>query len=95
MNRQSRYQQIEKLVTILILLSFLVFVVFLIASGNAIIWLKVISCIITILLCGLSLTVLYMTKLLIKSRSLWMTCASAGILICLIFSLLLNYPSPV
>ncbi len=95
MNKQDRYRQIEKFITVLLLGAALLFLIFLISSGYGIIWLKVICSIITLLLCGLSLAVLYLTRLLVKPRSLWMTTAAGAIVFCLLFSLILNFPSPV
>ncbi len=95
MKKQDRYQQIEHFITFLLLAALVFFVVYLISSGCGIIWLKVISCIITILPCGLSLALLYLTRLLVRPRSLWMTTAAGAILVCLLFSLILNFPSPV
>ncbi len=95
MKKQGRYRQIEQFMTVLLLLSLAMFIIFLIASGSGILWLKVICSIITILLCGLSLAILYMTRLLWKPRSLWMTMSAGSIVICLLFSLILNFPSPI
>jgi len=95
MNKQDRYKQMEKIMTIVLLTALVMFILFLISSGCGIIWLKVMTCIITVLLCGLSIAFLYMTKLLLKPRSFWMTISAAAILVCLFFSLILNYPSPV
>lgn len=95
MSKQDRYKQIEKFMTVLLAATLVFFIVFLIASGCGVIWLKVVTCIVTVLPCGLSLAVLYLTKLLWKPRSLWMTCAACAILICLLVSMICNFPSPV
>ncbi len=95
MNSQERYRQIEKFITGLLLGAAFGFAVFLISSGCGIVWLKVICCIITLLLCGLSLCVLYLTRLLTRPRSLWMTTAAGAMVLCLLVSLIFNFPSPV
>ena len=45
-----------------------------------------------IIVSGGCLAFLYLTRELTRRRSLWMTTASGGILICLLFSLILNFP---
>lgn len=91
---KNRYREMEYYMTIALIANLLSFILFLIAAGSGTIWLKVICAIVTILLSGLCLTVLYLSKELLRQRSLWMTTAAAAILLCLIFSLILNFPSP-
>ena len=90
----SRYKITEKLISAILIAAALIFIVFLIAAGNGIIWLKVLTAIITISVCGLCLAYLYITKLLLAPRSFWMTVAAGSLLICLLFSLILGFPSP-
>lgn len=93
-DRQNRYKTMERNVSIVLLCDLLLFIAFLIAAGNGIVWLKVILFILTISLSVLTLVFLYLTGELLKQRSLWMSTAAAAIAICLIFSLILNFPSP-
>lgn len=93
-NSSGRYKQMEQYMCFALLADLLIFVFYLIAAGNGIIWLKVILAIITILLSGLCLAFLYMSKELLNQRSLWMSVSAGAILICLLFSLILNFPSP-
>ncbi len=92
--RNSRYREMEYYMTIVLVADLLSFILFLIAAGAGTIWLKVICAIVTILLSGLCLAVLYLSKELLRQRSLWMTTAAAALLICLLFALILNFPSP-
>ena len=94
-NKRSRYLQFERYMTIAIGCALFLFIIFLIASGTAIIWLKTITAICTILITLLSLGYLYLTQELLRRRSLWMSTAAAAILVCTIFSLILQFPSPV
>ena len=94
MQKKSRYRQMEQTMTYILLSDLALFIVFLIASGFGIIWLKVVTAIITILVSGLCLWFLYMTQELLKPRSFWMTAGAAAILICVVLSLILNFPSP-
>ena len=93
-NNKNRYKEMEKYMTLALSGSGVLFVIFLIAAGFGIIWLKVLTAIIAILVCGLCLAYLYMTKLLLAPRSLWMSMAAGSIIICLLFSWILGFPSP-
>jgi cytochrome bd-type quinol oxidase subunit 2 len=90
----KRYADMERYITLALIASLLLFIVFLVASGCGIVWLKILVAIFAILIPGLCLYVLYLTKELLRQRSLWMSVASAAIIICILFSLILNYPSP-
>ncbi len=93
-HKRNRYKEMERYMTYTLIADFCVFILYLIASGFGIIWLKVITAIIAISVSGLCLCFLYMTKELLRSRSLWMSVSAAAIVICLLFSLVLNIPSP-
>ena len=92
--RRSRYKEMERHVTCALAVDLLIFIVFLISSGFGIIWLKVISAILAILISGLCLAFLYFSKELLRQRSLWMSAGAAAIAVCVVFSLILNFPSP-
>ncbi len=92
-NEVKRFKQMERVMTAVLIAATVLFIIYLIAAGNGIIWLKVLMAIITILVCGLCLTYLYMTKLLLRPKTMWMTTAAGAILICLLFSLILNFPA--
>ena len=94
-NDKNRFQALEKLMTLVLIAITAFFIFELIASANGIIWLKVILAILTAVACILCLVYLYMTRLLTQPRSLWMTTAAAAILVCLFFSLILNFPAPI
>lgn len=93
-NKRSRYQQLEKYVTFMLIADLLLFIAFLFSAGAGIIWLKIILTIFTLFVAGLCLYMLWASKELFKQRSLWMTVGAVSIVICLLASLLLNYPSP-
>lgn len=92
--KNNRYQQMARNMTYTLLTDLLLFIVFLIAAGTGTIWLKVVTAILAILISSLCLGFLYLSKELLRQRSLWMTAAAAAILICTIFSLIVNFPSP-
>lgn len=93
MSNNNRFKKFETIMTRTLIAAAVLFLIYLIASANGVIWLKVITAIITILICVLCLVYLYMTKLLTRPKTLWMTTAAAAMIICLFFSLLLNFPS--
>lgn len=93
-NNKNRYKEMEKYMTLVLIGAAILFVIFLIAAGCGILWLKILTAIIAILVCGLCLAYLYMTKLLAAPRSLWMSIAAGSIIICLLFSWILGFPSP-
>lgn len=93
-NNKNRYRIMEKYMTAALIFAALLFIVYLIAAGCGIIWLKALTAIIAFLVSGLCLVYLYMTKLLVGPRTLWMTAAAGAVIICLLFSLVLGFPSP-
>ena len=92
--RPNRYKLMVRNMTITIMVNLVFFLVFLIAAGNSIVWLKVISFIMILIISSLCLAVLYLSKELLRQRSIWMTVASFAILACTLFSLILRFPSP-
>ena len=95
MAKRSRYKDMERGMTILLIASALDFILFLVFAGMGILWLKVITAIFAILMPVLCLSFLFLSWELLKQRSLWITMGFFGILICTIVSLIVNYPSPV
>lgn len=91
---RSRYKKMEQIITCALLTALLFFIIFMIAAGTGVIWLKTLSAIIAILIAVLCIAFLYLSQELLRRRSLWMSVCAASIIICIIFSLLLNYPSP-
>ena len=92
--RKNRYKQMEGILSIAIIADAILFLGFLICAGCGVTWAKVFLAILCVLLSAGTLAVLYMTKELLRGRSIWMTLAAGAVLVCLLFSLLLNYPSP-
>jgi len=90
----NRYKEMERNMLIAIALDVLMFIGYLIASGVGIIWLKVLLTVLVLLLSVAILAFLYLTQELLKPRSLWMSAAAVGIIICTLFSLILNFPCP-
>ena len=89
MANRSRYKDLEKMMTLLLIASALDFVLYLVFAGAGIVWLKVITAILMPVLC---LGFLYMSKELLKQRSLWMSVGFAGIFISTAVSLITRFP---
>ena len=92
MARQSRYKQMEQLLTRALIISAILFVLYLVTASASILWLKILIAIAIILLSVAGLGLLYMSKELLKQRSLWLTTGFFGLLICVISSLVLAFP---
>lgn len=93
MANRSRYKDLEQYMTISLIASAADFILYLIFAGTGIIWLKVITAIFAILMPVLCLALLYLTKELLKQRSLWLTAGFFGIFLCTVVSLIANFPS--
>lgn len=90
----SRYQELERYMTYILAGDAGLFVLYLLCAGFGVVWLKIILAIIGIAGSLLGIGYLYMTGELLKPRSLWMGTGFAAVVLCLLFSLILNYPSP-
>lgn len=91
---QMKYRQLQQYLTYGIIAAAVMFVLYLVFAGIGIIWLKVVTAVLAILLSFACLALLYLRKELLRPRSLWITAAAAAIIVCLLFSLVLNFPSP-
>lgn len=94
MDNNTRYKQMELYMICALVADAGIFLLYLIFSGFGIIWLKVITAILCFLLSAACLALLYISKELLRQRSLWMSTAAAAIIVCLLFSLILNFPCP-
>ena len=87
-------QKMQWYLTYMLIAAVGLFALYLVFAGFGIIWLKVITAILAILISFACLAFLYMTHSLMRPRNLWMTTAAGAIIVCLLFSLILNFPSP-
>ena len=94
MAKRNRYREMESLMTKVIIGDAFVFILYLIFAANDLGTLKVISSIITIAASFLSLGWLYITGEFKHRRSLWLVTGFAGLLLCVVVSLLLGFPGP-
>lgn len=92
--KNSRYKKMEKMITVALCMDAIVFIAYLIFAGIGQIALKIITMLVCFAISGGVLYFLYMSRELLRKRSLWMTLAAACILICVLASLILNFPAP-
>ncbi len=91
---RNRYREMEKNMTKIILADTLVFLAYLVFAGLGWSVAKVITAIIAIFGSLLCVGWLYLTGEFNRRRSLWMTTAFVCIVICVVVSLILQYPAP-
>ncbi len=92
--KNNRYKEMERYLTCGLIAELLLFIFYLIAAGNGVIWLKVLLAVFALLISIGSLGFLYLTRELLRRRSLWMTAAAASIAVCILASLILSFPAP-
>ena len=90
--RDHNYKKMDQFMTNALIADGVLFLLYLIFAICGVIWLKVILALCVILISGGSLALLYINKELLHRRSLWMTVAACSAIICLLFSLILNFP---
>lgn len=91
---RKRYKDIERILTQILIADAAVFVLYLIFAGIGVTAMKVITTIVIVAASLGCLALLYMTGEMKKARSRWLVLGFGAILVCLLVSLLLNYPSP-
>ncbi len=92
--KRNRYREFERFIVLALVIATILFIAFLTAAGTGNIWLKVIYAILAIGICGFCLWLLYQRRELMRQRSFWMSVWSAAIIICILASIILNFPSP-
>lgn len=91
---RRRYKDIERFLTMVLLADAGVFVLYMIFAGIGLTVLKILCTILCILASVACLALLYMTGEMKKARSRWLVLGFGCIVVCLLVSLILNYPSP-
>ncbi len=91
--RKNRYREMERKMTLVILADLAFFLLYLLFASMGIVFLKVLLAILVLALSLLILGFLYLTRELLRQRSLWMTVSAFSIFLCTLVSLILNYPA--
>ena len=92
--RKSRYQQMESIMTVVLIVNAVLFVLYWIFGACGIVWVKAFFAILSILVSLACFGFLFITQELMRPRSKWMTYSAGALLVVLFLSLLLNFPSP-
>ena len=94
MSKKSRYKAMETIVTAALCLDAVIFLAYLIFAGVGMVALKITAVVLCFLISGAVLYFLYITRELLRKRSIWMTLAAACIILCILVSLVLKFPAP-
>ena len=93
-NDYKRYKESERIWAYGLIADAAIGVLYLLMAGLGIVWLKWVLAIIAILLSAAGLASLYLTGEFRRHRSLYLTAGYAAVAVVILFSLILNYPSP-
>ncbi len=93
-NEYKRYKENERIWIYGLLADAGITVLYLLMAGLGVVWLKWFLAIAAILLSAAGLASLYLTGELRRQRSLYLTAGFGAVVIVILFSLILNYPSP-
>ncbi|MDD6201282.1 MAG: hypothetical protein PUB93_08485 [Firmicutes bacterium] len=92
MANRSRYREMAQLMTALLIAAAVIFVLYLIAAGAGILWLKILNAVIALAVSALSLGFLCLVKEAFRQRSLWLTAGFFSVLLCTVVSLIVAFP---
>lgn len=94
--KRNPYRIMESVMSKVLIADGLIFCLYMFAASRIGPWetVKVLAAVLNILVSGLALGWLFLTKEISKRRSLWMVTACVSILTCLFVSMCLKYPCP-
>lgn len=93
-NEYKRYKENERIWIYGVIADAGILALYLLMAGLGVVWLKWILAIAAILLSAAGLASLYLTGELRRQRSLYLTAGFGAVIVVILFSLILNYPSP-
>ena len=93
-NEYKRYKENERIWIYGVIADAGIFALYLLMAGLGVVWLKWILAIAAILQSAAGLASLYLTGQLRRQRSLYLTAGFGAVIVVILFSLILNYPSP-
>lgn len=93
-NARRSFKQLEQKLTYAVFGDLALFIITLVAAGNGISWLKVITGILTLIASAAGCGFLVLIKEHRRSRSLWILVAFGAIFLCTLVSLFTGYPAP-
>ncbi len=89
---KSRYQQLEQVLTVFIVLDLLFFLGYLLAALFTVLWAKVLLLVLTLLASALGIALLFSTREIKRHRSRWITYALICIPLCMVVSMICQFP---
>ena len=92
--KKTRFRDFERFITLCLAIATVLFIAFLSAAGAGNVGLKIFLAILAVVDCGYCLWLLYQKRELLRRRSLWMSVWAACLIICILVSVVLNFPSP-
>lgn len=90
----KRYKENEKILSIGLIADAALFLLYLLVAGLGVVWFKWVLAVVAFLLSAAGLASLYLTGEIRRRRSLYLVAGFAAVVVCILFSLILNYPSP-
>jgi len=95
MERQNtRYKDLEQFLTILVVAMLALFVFYLMMAAGGKTVLQIIAAVMIASIAAFGLWLLVKSRELLRQRSIWMTLGAACIILCILVSLVLNFPAP-
>lgn len=94
MANRRRYKDVERILTQILLGELAVFLLYMIFAGVGVVALKVITAVLIIVASALCLGFLILCGEVKKRRSLWLVMGFGALVVLVLVSLILNYPSP-
>ena len=92
--RNTSFRDFERYITLCLALSTLLFFFFLSAAGAGNVGLKIFLALLSVLGSGYCLWLLYKKQELTRRRSFWMSVWAVCLIVCILASIILNFPSP-
>jgi hypothetical protein len=84
----------ETVITAILCLDLLIFLAYLIFAGIGMVVLKIAAAVLCFLISGAVLCFLFMSRELLRKRSIWMSLAAGCLILCVLISLILKFPAP-
>ena len=94
MDKRARYKKMDAIMTVVLSADSVIFLLYLIFAGAGMVGMKAVTAILCFLISAAVLYFLYITRELLRKRSIWMTLAAACIILCILVSLILRFPAP-
>ncbi len=89
---KNRYQQLEQVLTIFVVLDLFFFLGYLIAALATLLWLKILLLVLALLVSALGIALLCSTREIKRPRSRWIVYALVCIPLCIIVSMICQFP---